>query len=142
MKTTNTAVQLVELENVEAELRAKKASLKAAQKVRDWETATLAKNSQYVVGSRRAATEEDEAALGHTHGQVGTIQCLNCVAERTVNVQDAGQTRYCKACKAEVDKATSRERRIQKRVSGKSVEQLRAEIAEASQALEALNRCD
>ena len=140
MQNTNTvsSVSVETLKAQEAALRAVKAELKAAQKRSEWEQATKAANPQFVMGSVRKPTSEDEAELGHTHGLVCSIECETCGTVRTVNLQDAKQCRFCKECKKGADKAKASSRRMDKRLAGKSVSDLQAEIAEAQAALEAL----
>jgi len=139
---TNVAVaaksELETLKTVERELRAKKAELKAAEAKTAWEAKVAARNSNYVIGSRRKATPEDVQALGHSHGEVCSIRCMTCGATRTINVQDAHQSRYCKQCRKEAMKAAAQESRTSKRLAGKSVENLLQQIEEAQKALEVL----
>jgi NAD-dependent SIR2 family protein deacetylase len=76
--------------------------------------------------------------LGHCHGRVCEIVCLSCGEKRVVNLQDARQVRFCKECKKVADREKSKVARTTKKLSGKSVETLEAQIAEAQKALEAL----
>jgi hypothetical protein len=138
--TTGLVSDLNALKAKEKELKDAKKVLVEAERIRKWENSVKAENAQYVVGSRRKATEDDLAIIGHSHGEVCSITCYNCGTERIVNVQDAGQTRLCKACKEAENKAKTRARRLTKRLGSKSKEQLEAEIAEAQAALETLKK--
>ena len=89
--------------------------LKAQVEREEWETKTKARNSQYVVGSVRKATDADKALLGaHCHGEVCEIVCLECSQIRVINKQDAFQSRYCKEHLREAKKAASAGRRASK----------------------------
>jgi len=136
-QNTNTAT-LETLKAEETRLAQVKAALKEAQSLAKWEAETRAINPQYVFGSVRKPTAEDEAALGHSHGRVCSIRCLSCGEERTVNLQDAKQVVYCKFCKKDADKAKSKTKRASKRLAGKSVADIQAEIEAAQKQLEAL----
>jgi len=137
-ENTNTAVTLKTVSEKEALLKKVKADLKAAQNNAAWESATKARNPQFVVGSVRKATPADEAVLGHCHGEVCSIECAACGQVRTVNKQDAFQARYCKACKKGADRDRAKSKRADKRLTGKSVDDLQREIAEAEAALKTL----
>ena len=130
--------ELETLKATERALKAKRAELKAAEVKAAWEAKVAARNSNYLVGSRRQATPEDVQELGHSHGEVCSIRCMTCGASRTVNVQDAHQVRYCRECRKEAMKAVAQESRTSKRLAGKSVKDLMAQIEEAQKALEAL----
>lgn len=129
--SNNQVVSAETLVRTQKELAAKQAELKAALKLKDWEEKTSARNPAYVVGSVRRATEADLAELGHCHGFVCTVKCQCCGQERTVNKQDAFQARFCKSCKKEASKDAAKERRLEKKLSGLSVSDLQAQIAEA-----------
>jgi NAD-dependent SIR2 family protein deacetylase len=137
-ENTKTALTLKTVSEKEAMLKKVKAELKAAQDNAKWEADTKAVNPQFVLGSVRKATPADEAELGHCHGVVCSIVCLTCGETRTVNKQDAKQCQFCKACKKGADKDRAKAKRADKRLAGKSVEDLQAEIAEAEAALAAL----
>jgi hypothetical protein len=137
-ENTKSALTLKTLTAQEAALRAVKAELKKATANAKWEADTKARNPQFVLGSVRKATPADEAVLGHCHGEVCSIECESCREVRTVNKQDAFQARFCKACKKDADKGRAKAKRADKRLAGRSVEDLQAEIAEAEAALAAL----
>ena len=67
------------------------------------------------------------------------IRCASCGKIRVINVQDAFQARFCGDCRKVAMKEKGATRRAEKRLEGKSVDDLRAEIAEAQKALEALS---
>jgi len=129
---------LAEIQSKEAQLKELKKQLATAQERQVWEAQTKARNPQYVMGSLRAATKEDEAALSHCHGQVAEITCEVCGKVRVVNKQDAKQVRFCKEHKAEARKAISKAKRAEKRLEGKSVEDIEAQIAALNEQLEQL----
>jgi hypothetical protein len=143
---TNTLPVVSETSQIEVEtLRAKEKELKTAQKaLREaqkqsaWETSVVAANPRFVVGSVRRATAEEVTELGHCHGRVCEIVCESCGEKRVVNLQDARQCRFCKACKEVADRAKSKERATSKRLSGKSVGDLEAQIAAAQAQLDAM----
>ena len=137
-ENTKSVLTLKTLSEKEAALRAVKAELKKAEANAKWEADTKARNPQFVLGSVRKATAADEAELGHCHGEVCSIECATCGEVRVVNKQDAFQARYCKACKKGADKDRAKSKRADKRLAGRSVEDLQAEIAEAEAALAAL----
>ena len=141
MSQASTVVDLSTLSTLEAkeqELREAKRRLQAAKERREWEAKTKARNPRYVVGSVRKASAEDEAQLSHCHGEVATILCEICGKERVVNKQDAFQVRFCKEHKAEARKAISKAKRAEKRLEGKSVEDIEAQIAALNEQLEQL----
>jgi hypothetical protein len=119
---------LAELKAKETELRAKKRLLMEVEARNAWEQETKARNPQYVVGSLRAATPEDAEVLGYSHGQVCLIKCEACGTERLVNKQDAGQVRYCQACKKAADSTRNKERRVAERLARVSPEDLQRQI--------------
>jgi hypothetical protein len=133
-----TLTGLAALEAEEARLKGLKAQVKEATENAAWEEKTLAKNPNYVPGSLRKATDADRALLSHCHGEVCEIRCESCQTVRVVNKQDASQVRFCVDCKKTATKSAAKTKRAEKRLSGKSVEALQAEIAEAQKALEAL----
>jgi len=122
----------------EQKLKAVKQALREAEKLYAWEATTKAVNPQYMVGSRRQATDDDLAVLENTHGVVCVITCRECGAERIVNVQDAKQTQLCKACKEKANRVKDQIRRANKRLAGKTKEQLEQEIAATQAQLETL----
>jgi NAD-dependent SIR2 family protein deacetylase len=131
MSNTSNAVNLSNL----AELQTKESTLKELQRKvnalknrKAWEAKTKKRNPQYVLGSLRKATPQDEAQLGHCHGQVVTIECASCGKERIVNKQDAFQCKYCMDCKVEARKAVAKAKRAEKRLEGKSVKEVEAQI--------------
>jgi hypothetical protein len=133
-----TVTGLAAVEAEEKRLKALKAQVKEATENAAWEEKTLAKNPNYVPGSLRKATDADRAILSHCHGEVCEIRCESCGEVRVVNKQDAKQCRFCTDCKKTATKNAAKVKRAEKRLSGKSVEALQAEIAEAQKALEAL----
>jgi predicted alpha-1,6-mannanase (GH76 family) len=143
MSNTNTATNITanlnELKAKEQELKDAKKALKVAQKLKEWEAETKARNPQYVMGSLRQGTDADEANLGHCHGQVCEITCEVCGKVRVVNKQDAKQCRFCKEHKNEARKATAKAKRLEKALEGKSVEDVEAQIVELNNQLAALS---
>lgn len=141
MQNTNNAVvalsDLDQLKAKEKELREKKKALKEAQERQAWETKTKQRNPQFVVGSLRRPTSEDEATLGHVHGWVCSIECASCGKVRVINKQDAFQVRFCSECKTEARKAAAKAKRLEKSLEGKSVEDIQAEIDELNALLTA-----
>ncbi len=135
---SNTTVTLETLKAEETRLAQVKAALKEAQDLAKWEAETRAINPNYVLGSVRKPTAEDEAELGHSHGRVCSIRCLKCNDLRTVNLQDAKQVVYCKFCKKVADKEKSKTKRASKRLAGKSVADIQAEIEAAQKQLDAM----
>jgi len=121
-----------------AELKTVERALKAAQRLAEWETETRAINPNYVVGSVRKATSDDESLLGHTHGQVCEIRCLKCREIRVVNLQDAKQVVFCKSCKKTADRAKTKLAKITKRLGDKTSSDLDQEIANVKAQLEAM----
>jgi NAD-dependent SIR2 family protein deacetylase len=119
---------LADLQNKEAQLKELKKQLKIAKDRKEWEAKTQKLNPQYVVGSLRVATAEDEAALSHCHGQVADIKCQMCGKVRVVNKQDAFQVKFCEEHKKEARKAKAKAKRLEKALSGKSVEDVQAQI--------------
>jgi hypothetical protein len=116
------------LAEMTTELKAKKKLVKKMDALKEWEEATKVKNPQYVMGSLRAATEDDLAIVGHTHGFVCLIKCEVCGEERLVNKQDAFQSRTCKACKKKASKAKAKARATAKKLAGLSKEDIQAQI--------------
>jgi hypothetical protein len=138
-QNTNTAIdQMNALQAKQAELKAARKELKAAQARKEWEAETKARNPAYVIGSLRKGTAEDEANLGHCHGWVCTIEC-SCGKQRTVNKQDAKQCLFCDACKVEARKARAKAKRMEKALEGASVEDLQAKLEATQAELDALN---
>ena len=133
MTKSNTAVvtqsNVAELKALEEQLKAKQRLVKAAQELAEWETATIARNPEYVAGSVRKATETDAEVVGHSHGLVCEIKCRACGEVRVVNKQDAFQVHFCVACRKEAAKESSKEKRLQKKMASTSKESLQAEIA-------------
>lgn len=125
---TITLSDLSTLTAKEEELREAKRALRAAQERREWEAKTKARNPAFVVGSLRKPTAEDEAQLAHCHGMVCTIRCEACDRERVINKQDAFQVRFCTGCAKEARKAASKAKRLEKRLEGKSVDDVQAQI--------------
>lgn len=119
---------LADLQNKEAKLKELKKQLKAAKDRKEWEAKTQARNPQYVAGSLRAPTAEDEASLSHCHGQVADIKCEVCGKIRVVNKQDAFQVKFCVEHRKEAQKVKSKAKRMEKRLEGKSVEDVQAQI--------------
>jgi len=126
--STITVEGLAELEAKTQELK----ELKRARKVREeqevWEAKTKARNPQYVMGSLRQGQPGDEEHVKHVHGWVCEIVCAECGETRIINKQDAFQVRFCKVHKDEARKAASKAKRLEKKVAGKSVEEIQAEI--------------
>ena len=116
------------LAEMTTELKTKKKLVKTMDVLKAWETATKARNPQYVVGSLRATTEADLAVVGHSYGFVGLIKCEVCGQERLVNKQDAFQTRTCKVCKRAAAKATAKTRATARKLAGMTREDLQAKI--------------
>jgi len=134
--TSGVVSDLLAINEQERKLKAAKRALRAAEKIRGLELATKAANPQYQVGSRRRATAEEFAVLKKT--VVCVVECVECGDERVVGVQDARQTTLCQACKAKADKINESLKRANRRLAGKSKEQLEQEIAATQAQLETL----
>jgi NAD-dependent SIR2 family protein deacetylase len=138
MKTTTTqavastvvAEGLADLQEREASLKALKKQLKEQAELQAWETKTKARNASYIVGSLRSPTAADVEVLGHCHGKVCDIKCSECSTKRVVNKQDAFQVSTCKTCRKAVKKQELKEKRVTKRLAGRSVEDIEREIKE------------
>ena len=92
-------------------LAEKKAATKAAEKDQTWEAAKKERNPQFVVGSLRQPTEADITELGHCHGRVCTVVCVECGKGRTINTQDAHQVRHCRDCRKVAKRTASKAKR-------------------------------
>ena len=136
--TSGAVLDLQAIKVEEQKLKAVKQAIRKAEKVKGLELATKAQNPGYVVGSRRPATAEEFVVLKKT--VVCTIVCQECGASRVVGVQDARQTVLCQACKAKADKINESIKRANRRLAGKTKEQLEQEIADATQRLETLQQ--
>jgi hypothetical protein len=125
--TTTTAQAQLE------ELKAKIKKAKEEKKTRDWE----AKYAHVVPGSTR---EDRKVSTGkHGHGKVCVIRCEMCQAERTINVQDAFQVRYCEAHADMAKKVRQQERREEKKVAKLTPEAIKAEMARLEAMLAAVS---
>ena len=129
-KHATATCDLATLKNLTEELAAKKRAVKDAEELADWEQKTSARNPAFVPGSVRSPSIEEISVLGHTHGKVCTIRCQACGETRTINKQDAFQVRYCKDCRKEANRETSKEKRLVKKLDGTSREELERQIAE------------
>ncbi len=130
---TNTILSTSEISERKAllaEVAEKERAVKAMNEVAEWEAKTLERNPAYVVGSLRKATAAEAAALGHCHGWVCDIRCLNCGEIRTVNKQDAFQSRFCVACRKTASKEVAKEKRLTKKMAGVTKEDIEKQIAE------------
>ena len=137
--TSETTVAELKIKTEKAlELKAVERALKEAQRLATWETEVLAINSQYRPGSVRQATSDDESLLGHTHGQVCEIICQECGDLRIVNLQDARQCRFCRACKKTANKQKTKLAKVTKRLAGRTVADLERDIEAARAALAAM----
>ena len=114
------------VKDLQRELAEKKAAVKAAAKLADWEVKTSARNPQFVPGSVRKATEEEKATMKCCHGMVCEIVCASCGETRIINTQDAFQVKYCGTCKKEAKKEAGKAKRAAK---GKSTEEIESQIA-------------
>lgn len=111
---------------LKTQLSAKLKDAKAAKETSEWEVAIKIRNPQYVVGSLRKGIDADEEIVGHSHGMVCKIRCVECSAERLINKQDAFQVRYCLEHKAEGRKEKAKAKR---EVAAKDPAKLQAQIA-------------
>lgn len=111
---------------LKAQLSAKLKDAKLAKETSEWEAAISVRNPQYVVGSLRKGTEADGDLLGHVHGMVCEIQCLECSAKRLINKQDAFQVRYCEEHKKEGRKIKAA---VKREAAAKDPAKLQAQIA-------------
>jgi hypothetical protein len=124
--------QLVALEATKAALAAKVKQARVLQAHSVWEAGIKIRNPAYVLGSLRPATDADVLTLGHSHGWVCEVQCVACSKRRVINKQDAFQVRACIGCKSELRKAKAKEIRASAKLSGVSLVDLQAQIAELS----------
>jgi len=129
------SIEIVGLAEVLASKQGELRAVKAAAKLAEWETATKARNPQYVVGSVRQDTTI--SAGGHGHGEVCDIECLVCGGVRTVNKQDAFQVRYCLEHKNEGKRQANAERRAAK---AQDPEAVKAKIAALEAKLAAIRQ--
>ena len=89
-------------------------------------------NPQVIPESLRKAFPGEEINGKPAKGWVVTIECETCGEEREINTQDAFQTRYCEAHKAEAAKAKAKARRTAKKdeaLNAMDAEELAAKIA-------------
>jgi len=133
MPNTNTnpvvsASAIAELDAKTKELTELRKAKKAREDRAAWEAKTKARNPAYILGSLLPADDRHVAELGHSHGWVCSIVCERCGKVRNINKQDAFQVRFCKDCKVETRKEKAKAQRLQKKVEGKSVEEIQAEI--------------
>jgi hypothetical protein len=132
MTAANTNLTVADLNTIttlQDELKAKKKALRQAQERKEWEAKTKARNPQYVVGSLRKASAEEEAQLTHCHGEVCTILCEVCGRERVINKQDAFQVRFCKEHRKEASKTKAKAKRLEKKLGSVNPAELEAQIA-------------
>lgn len=104
-------------------LKEKLAAAKEAKKQEEW----LAKYPHVVKGSIRKAEGISTGKKGH--GKVCTIRCEMCKAERTINVQDAFQVRYCSVHAELAKKIRQKDKREEKKLAKLSPEAVKAELA-------------
>ena len=138
--TANVTADLAEMSRKEKELKEATAQLKALEALQAKDTELQGENPQYISGSLRKATAEDVETFTSRgvvcHGRVGDITCKGCGKTHVLNVQDlaGSETKapsvYCPECKKVASKEKGKFKRAQKRLNGKSLEQLTAEIAE------------
>jgi len=127
--------QISDLKARQAELKTLQRAVKDRAATEAWETKVLVRNPNYQVGSVRAATDLDREQLGHCHGKVCTIKCQVCGSERTVNVQDAFQVKFCGECRKQAGREAAKEKRAAKKLAGISREDIERQIAELNKAL-------
>ena len=127
MSTKSEITSKVQLAQQVKELERQAArNARLAVKLADQEQATKARNPQYVVGSRRPATESEQVALKKT--VVCEIVCQDCGETVVVSSQDGFQVKCCKACKQASKKEDQKIKRAAKKVAGQSVEDLERQI--------------
>jgi hypothetical protein len=129
-----------ELAKLQAELKAKQAAVKAAEKLGLWERSTKSRNPAYVMGSVRKAVEKDSAILGHAHGMVCLIKCTECGKTRLINKQDAFQVKHCKDCRKTARQNAAKAKRESKKLADANPETIAAEIAKLQGQLDNLDK--
>jgi Zn-finger protein len=132
-------VSTEEMAKLQAELRAKKATVKAAKDLASWEAKISARNPAYVMGSVRKATDNDAEILGHAHGMVCLIKCMECGKTRLINKQDAFQVKHCKNCRKIARQNAAKKRRQAKALADTNPEMIREEMAKLQDQLAEIN---
>ncbi len=117
--------------------RAEKAAAKAAEKLEAWKVRTAERNPACLVDTVRSVPAGETLDNGLvSKGRVVEIECQHCGTERTVNVQDAFQTRFCVEHKNVGRKATTKAR-IVKAQADKLAELSEEELQDELEALQA-----
>jgi hypothetical protein len=79
--------------------------------------AFYSKYGHVVSGSVREPTAAELKELGHSSGKCCTINCVDCKAERVVNLQDVFQVKRCVECKAKFTKAHRADKQAKRKKS-------------------------
>ena len=111
---------MVTPENENTDTKAAQEGIKKAERQMKRDAELEAKYSHIKPGSVRAVPKGTDIDGTQSKGRMCTVVCIDCGAERTVNVQDAFQVKRCRDCTKVYTQAKQKARRAERTAARKA----------------------